>query len=72
MFTGWADFEFLECFSFYERRMRNRRFLREHRVRGVRELQSQQGTSTDAKIAALAQAGIYSVGHFAKFDGDEV
>ena len=72
MFTGWADFEILECFSFYERRMRNSRLLREHRVRGIGEIQSPQGTSADAKTAALAQAGIYSVGHFAKFDRDEV
>ena len=67
MFTGWADFG-----SFYERRMRNNRLSKEHRVRGIGEVQSQQGTSADAKTAALAQAGIYSVGHFAKFDRDEV
>ena len=42
--------------------MRNSTLLREHRVRDIGEVQSQQGKSAKAKTAALAQAGIYSVG----------
>ena len=48
-----------------ERRL-GRNVMREQRERGNGEMQSPPGMGEKAKDAALAQAGIYTVGQFAK------
>jgi len=57
LFTGRPDFHIRQNFSFVERRL-GKPMKREHRVRGVGEIQSPPGTSPKAKSAALAQAAI--------------
>ena len=69
IFSGWPDFQVLQTYSFVERRL-GRKVLREERVRGIGEVQSPPGTSAKAKTATLAQAGVYSIGQFAKTPGD--
>ena len=65
MYTGWPDFQVLQSYSTVERRL-GRNVLRNERVRAVGEVQSPRGNDTTSKIAAVAQAGIYTVGQFAK------
>ena len=65
MFTGWPDFIMLQHYSRAERRL-GKDVFKHCRVRGVGEIQSPPGSSFDVKMATVAQAGIYTVGQFAK------
>ena len=63
-YKGYPDFIVSHRFRF----SRAERHLglqgREEKVRGVGEVQSQRGSSVAVKTRALAQAGIYTIGHF--------
>ena len=55
----------LQHYSRAERRL-GKDVFKHCRVRGVGEIQSPPGSSFDVKMATVAQAGIYTVGQFAK------
>ena len=65
LFSGWPDHQLLQTYTTTERRL-GQNVLKQERVRGggVGEVQSPQGTTCASKNAAVAQAGIYSVGQF--------
>ena len=65
MYTGWPDFQMLQCFSRMEERLGRHKMCKQ-RVRGIGEVQSPPGVGEEAKDAALAQASIYTVEQFAK------
>ena len=70
LFTGLPpDFQVLQSYSFIERRL-GKAVQREQRVRGVGEIQSPPGNTPAAKRAAIAQAGIYTIGQLAKMPED--
>ena len=62
---------FLVCQRFsLEERALGSQLSAEETVRGVGEIQSPQGTSTEVKNRALAQAGIYTLGYFCDAETD--
>ena len=60
VYRGWPDFLVCQHFSLEERTQ----LSAEETVRGVGEIQSPRGTSTEVKNRAFAQAGIYTLGYF--------
>ena len=63
MYRGRPDFLIYQRFTQEERALGNELSMEES-VRGIGEVQSPPGTSTEAKNRAFSQAGIYSLGYF--------
>ena len=73
LYSGWPDFQICHTFSKEEQQLRKPIGKgAQEAVCGIGEIQSSPGNSTTAKSRALAQAGIYALGHFRNTTVDRI